>query len=109
MICIDVFFPEVTRMLALQGAEMIFMPIWGGNLSLFQARTIENQIYLVTSSYDSETGIFDKTGKLIAEANEEHPVAMVEIDLNSRHLWYWLGEFRNRIVREMPGPELTRY
>jgi predicted amidohydrolase len=108
MICIDVFFPEVTRMLALQGAEVIFMPIWGGNLSLFEARTIENQIYLVTSSYDSETGIFDKTGELIIEANEENPVAMVEVDLNSRHLWYWLGEFRNRIVREMPGPELTK-
>jgi hypothetical protein len=38
MICIDVFFPEVTRMLAMQGAEVIFMPIWGGNLSLFRPK-----------------------------------------------------------------------
>ena len=109
MICLDVFFPEAARMLALQGAEVIFLPIWGGNLTLFRARAIENQIYLVTSSYDSETGIFDKTGKLMAEADEESPVAMVEVDLNKRQLWPWLGEFRNRITREMPGSELIKY
>ncbi len=99
----DSFFPEVARMLALQGAEVIFLPVWGGNTSLFRARAIENQIYLVSSSYDSETGIFDKTGELLIQGNEENPVAMVEIDLNKRQLWNWLGELRNRIVKEMPG------
>ena len=103
MICWDVFFPEPARMLALQGAEVIFMPIWGGDLTLASARAIENQIYLVSSTYDMKTGVFDKTGRLIVEGTEENPVAMIEVDLNQRELWWWLGEFRNRIQRERPS------
>ena len=34
MICWDVTFPEAARTLAKQGAEVIFLPIWGGNLTL---------------------------------------------------------------------------
>jgi len=102
MICWDVFFPEVARQIALKGAEIIFMPIWGGDLTLAKARAIENQIYLVSSTYDMKTGVFDKTGKLIVEGTDDDPVAIVDIDLNQRELWWWLGEFRNRIQRERP-------
>ena len=38
MICWDVFFPEPARTLAHKGAEVIFLPIWGGNLTLAKAR-----------------------------------------------------------------------
>ena len=109
MICIDVFYPEQARMLALQGAEVIFLPIWGGNLTLARARAIENQIYLVSSSFDMITGIFDKTGELMIESSEENPVVVVDVDLNKRQLWDWLGEWRNRITREMPSSELIQY
>lgn len=102
MICWDVFFPEPARMLSLNGAEMIFMPIWGGNLTLARARAIENQIYLVSSTYDMKSGVFDKTGELIVEGTEQNPVVVTEIDLNQREMWEWLGEFKNRIRREMP-------
>jgi predicted amidohydrolase len=102
MICWDVFFPEVSRQISLNGAEIIFMPIWGGDLTLSKARAIENQIYLVSSTYDMKTGIFDKTGNLISEGTEDNPVAIADIDLNEREIWWWLGEFRNRIKREMP-------
>lgn len=102
MICWDVFFPEVSRELSLKGAEIIFMPIWGGDLILSKARAIENQIYLVSSTYDMKTGVFDKTGNLIVEGTDENPVAIADIDLNAREMWWWLGEFRNRIKRERP-------
>jgi predicted amidohydrolase len=102
MICWDVFFPEVARQISLNGAEIIFMPIWGGDLTLSKARAIENQIYLVSSTYDMKTGIFDKTGNLIAEGTEDNPLAIADIDLNEREIWWWLGEFRNRIKRERP-------
>jgi predicted amidohydrolase len=102
MICWDVFFPEVARQISLNGAEIIFMPIWGGDLTLSKARAIENQIYLVSSTYDMKTGIFDKTGNLIAEGTEDNPLAIADIDLNEREMWWWLGEFRNRIKRERP-------
>ena len=103
MICWDVFFPEPARALSSKGAEIIFMPIWGGDLTLSKARAIENQIYLVSSTYDMKTGVFDKKGDLIVEGTEENPVVVVDVDLNQRELWDWLGEFRNRIQREMPS------
>ncbi len=107
MICWDVSFPEPARTLSSKGAEIIFMPIWGGNLTLSKARAIENQIYLVSSTYDMKTGVFDKTGELLVEGTEENPVAVVEVDLNQRELWDWLGEFKNRIPREMPSKKST--
>ncbi len=73
MICWDVHFPEVARELAARGAEVIFMPIWGGNETLARARAIENQIYLVASGYDFKTAIFDKTGDS-ARRDDERPV-----------------------------------
>ncbi len=109
MICWDVFFPEPARTLSSKGAEIIFMPIWGGDLTLSKARAIENQIYLVSSTYDMKTGVFNKKGELIVEGTEENPVAIVEVDLNKRELWKWLGEFRNRIQREMPSDEAINY
>ncbi|MCK4855389.1 MAG: carbon-nitrogen hydrolase family protein, partial [Bacteroidales bacterium] len=107
--CWDLQFPEVARMLTLQGAEVIFMPIWGGNLILARARAIENQIYLVSSSYGMKTGMFNLEGKLIAEATDESPVAVVTVDLNKQMLWPWLGDLKNRIPREIPGSKMIAY
>lgn len=104
MICWDVFFPEPARMLALKGAEVILLPIWGGYLTLGRARAIENQIYLVSSTYDTnmKTAIFDREGKILAEGSDANPIIVVEVDLNQQTLLPWLGDFRNRIPREMP-------
>jgi predicted amidohydrolase len=103
MICWDLEFPEVARQLAMQGAEVILMPIWGGNLTLASARAIENQVWLVSSSYNMKTGVFDLEGKLVAEASEQDPVAVVQVDLNRHLYWPWLGDLKNRIPREKPS------
>jgi predicted amidohydrolase len=103
MICWDVSFPEVARTLARKGAEIILMPIWGGNITLARARAIENQVYLVSSSYDMESAIFDQEGTIIAEATDADPVVVAEIDLNKQKLWPWLGDFKSRIPREIPS------
>jgi predicted amidohydrolase len=102
MICWDVHFPEVARALAVRGAEVILMPIWGGNETLARARAIENQLYLVASGYDFKTAIFDKTGRPLAETTEDPSVLVTEVDLNERQLWPWLGDWRARIWREAP-------
>ena len=102
MICWDVTFPEAARTLAFQGAEVIFLPIWGGHLILAKARALENQVYLVSSSYDMKTAVFDQEGKIIKEATEEDPVIVVEVDLNKKKYWPWLGDFKGRIKREVP-------
>ena len=103
MICWDLQFPEVSQNLAMQGAEVILMPIWGGNLTLASARAIENQIWLVSSTYSMKTGIFDPEGELVVEANEQAPVAALQVDLNHHKYWPWLGDLKNRIPSENPG------
>ncbi len=107
MVCWDVHFPEVARNLANNGAEVIAMPIWGGNPRLAAARAIENQIYLVTSTYNDrdgwmKTGIWSHTGDLLAEGTDWGTVVMSEVDLAARTQWWWLGDFKARIPREKP-------
>ncbi len=103
MICWDVHFPEVARELAARGAEVILMPIWGGNETLARARAIENQIYLVASGYDFRTAIYDKAGEPLAKTTKDPAVITTDIDLNERLLWPWLGDWRARIWREGPA------
>jgi len=103
MICWDVSFPETARTLAKKGAEVIFLPIWGGNVNLTKARAIENQVYLVSSTYDMITAVFDQEGEVMKQATTADPVIVVSVDLNKQKLWQWLGDFKNRIPREMPS------
>ena len=103
MICWDVSYPEVARELSARGAEMIFMPIWGGNETLAKARAIENQVYLVASGYDFRTAIYDRAGAELARSPDTSGVIYGEIDLNDRLLWPWLGDWRSRIWREGPA------
>lgn len=103
MICWDVTFPEPARALARQGAEVIFLPIWGGNVTLAKARAIENQVYLVSSTYDMISAVFDLEGNVVKEAKDDKSVAVVEVNLNERKLWPFLGDFKNRIPREIPS------
>lgn len=103
MICWDSSYPEVARRLAARGAEVILMPIWGGQEALVKARAIENQVYLVASGYDFRTGIFDRRGERIADARRDPEVVVAEVDLNERTLWPWLRDWRSRIWREAPS------
>ena len=103
MICWDVTFPEPARALSQQGAEIILMPIWGGDITLAKARAIENQVYLVSSTYDMISGVFNLEGEVISEAKEDGSIAVAEVDLNEHKLWPWLGDLKNRIPREMPS------
>ena len=65
MICWDVTFPDAAKTLALNGAEVILMPIAGGYVKLAMARALENQVYLVSSTYDMISAVFDLEGNVI--------------------------------------------
>ena len=103
MICYDVFFSDPARGLAAKGAEIVLMPIWGGDQTLAKARAIENEIYLVSSGYDHPTYIMNPGGERIAAATEPGTVAVATIDLNKslRQLNTNLGDMRNRRPREL--------
>jgi predicted amidohydrolase len=108
MICYDLFFPEVARQLAIRGADIIAVPIWGGDPLLAQTRAIDNRVFLVTSTYAEpwmhwmRSGIWDREGSLIAAAKSWGTIAAVEVDLNERFDHKWLGDFRNHVPRERP-------
>jgi len=103
MICYDVFFADPARGLAAKGAEIILLPIWGGDETLAKARAIENQIYLISSGYNHPTYIMNPDGERIASAPESGTVAVATIDLNKslRQLNNNLGDMRNRRPREL--------
>ncbi len=107
MICWDVTFPEPARTLAQKGAEIIFLPIWGGDIKLAEARAIENQVYLVSSTYDMISAVFDQEGEVMKEATLDHPVVVVEVDLNKQKLLPWIGDLKSRIFRELPPQKAT--
>lgn len=101
MICYDVFFAEPARALANQGADMILMPIWGGDETLAKARAIENGVFLVTSGYDHPTYIMDPFGERLSQARDQGTAAVATVDLGKHYRWQWLGEMRTRRLKEL--------
>jgi predicted amidohydrolase len=101
MICWDIQYADPARALALGGAELIALPIAGGNLTLGHARAIENHVFLVSSGYDYPTEIVDPDGKTVASAPEKPGVAAAGIDLNHRYTEPWLGNMRDRFFSEL--------
>jgi predicted amidohydrolase len=102
MICWDTQYADPARALALRGAELILMPIWGGNETLAKARAIENRVFLATSGYDYPTHILDPDGETLAVAPDESgSVAHATIDLNRRYVDDWLGDMRGRFFHEL--------
>lgn len=101
MICWDVQYTDPARALALDGAELILMPIWGGNETLARARAIENHLYLATSGYDFPAAIYAPDGEASARTESDGTVALATVDLARRHVDQWLGHMRGRYFREL--------
>lgn len=98
MICYDIRFPELARRLALDGAQLLFVPAewphprlhhWR---TLLQARAIENQMYVAAcnrmgtsgaTSFFGHSMVVDPWGEIVAEGGEEETIVYAEIDLNN--------------------------
>jgi deaminated glutathione amidase len=96
-VCYDVRFPELYRILALEGAELVTVPAhfttptgkdhWN---VLLRARAIENQLYVVAAAQIGETLpgkpaygrslIADPWGIVVAQAPDEETVIAAELD-----------------------------
>jgi predicted amidohydrolase len=101
MICWDSQYADPARALALRGAELILMPIWGGNVALVKARAIENRVFVASSGYNYPTHILDPNGELIATAEQQGVAAIATVDLNRRYPDRWLGDMRGRFMKEL--------
>ncbi len=103
-ICYDRLFPEPSRVLALKGAEIIFMPICYSTYSdpghragiwdvPLRSRAYENGVYVVAANRVGQEGlrshlgrsmVVDATGAIIAEAGSgKQELLVAEIDLDS--------------------------
>jgi predicted amidohydrolase len=103
MTCYDVAYADPARGLATGGAEIVVMPIWGGDQTLAKARAIENQVYLVASGYDHPTYIMNPSGEWLAMARERGSAAVATIDLSQslRQPNNNMGDMRNRLPKEL--------
>lgn len=102
MICYDMVFADASRVLGAKGAEMIFMPTWGNHDLLTRARPVENHLILVTSSYDSPTGIIDPTGNYVVQATSTTPVVYADVDLSKQYAVSGVNK-RNQFFSERRG------
>jgi predicted amidohydrolase len=72
------------------------------------ARACENQVYLVSSTYEEVsrnwmlTAVYGQDGSVLAQAKDWGSVCVVEVDLNQRKLWPWLGDFKAQIPHQRP-------
>jgi deaminated glutathione amidase len=96
-VCYDVRFPELYRILALEGAELVTVPAHFTTPTgkdhwhvLMRARAIENQLYVVAAAQIGETLpgkpaygrslIVDPWGIVVAQAPDEETVISAELD-----------------------------
>jgi len=101
MVCYDSEFPDPARALALQGAEIILLPIWGADELLVRARAYENAVFLAQSCYSNPSFIVDPLGQVLAMATEAGTAAVATIDLNRRYKEEGIGVLRERFRKDL--------
>lgn len=89
-ICYDLRFPEFIRRLALDGAEIIFIPAaWSlkrltPRQILTKARAIENQVFIVFANSAGLSEVVNPCGEVIALSERDEEILTADIDLNER-------------------------
>jgi predicted amidohydrolase len=95
MVCYDTIFPEVSRTLAMNGADLIFIPAnWPDPFSTqwkvaLRARALENQIWIVaanrcgkdgTYTYFGRSMVIDPYGEVVYECGNEEDLIICQIE-----------------------------
>lgn len=105
MICYDRQFPEVARLLALQGAEVILNPSWGVygemNQTMLRTRAYENRLYLA-HVHPFQGLIINPLGEILAAkgANEDTLVRTIDLDFIHEARTY---KYRDPLGDRRPG------
>jgi predicted amidohydrolase len=114
MTCMDIYFPEIARIYAHRGAEVLFWPTvmhgptQEGVLAQLRSRAIDNSLIVVESNmaghppYAPYAGryrpgtarIIDASGDVLAQTGRREGVAVAEVDLDEVRLTSWCVLFR---------------
>lgn len=88
---------QVSRMLALNGAEILFNPVWGdvrGPESwklTARSRAVDNGVYFVTNIFDGHSVIVNPAGEVLQESGAQGTLLTATVDLNFNPPWDWIG------------------
>ncbi len=86
LICSDRHFPEAARVLALQGAQVVFVPAWGFrgdlNTAVLRTRAHENRFYVVFV-HAEECCIVDPQGRVVAQEVGTGRILMCDLDVEA--------------------------
>jgi predicted amidohydrolase len=89
MICYDSWFPEVARLLAYKGAELVLLPNAGYFTDLMPARAADNGVYLAASSLNDPAGIWDASGARAGDkspdSTRQSPTAISDYQMDTEH------------------------
>ncbi len=106
IICFDIYFPEIVRILAMKGAEIVFWPTMAHGPSEFnletqlRARAMDYSVYMVEANYSvappyapyanrcrpGRARIVDFDGHIIADTGHRPGIAFADIDLDEIRL-----------------------
>jgi len=104
MICMDIYFPEIARIYAMKGAEILFWPTvthgptQSGLEAQLRSRAIDNSLHIVESNlsghppyapykgrfYPGNARIVDFNGDIIAQTGRRAGLAIADIDLDEK-------------------------
>lgn len=115
MICMDIHYPEIPRIYALKGVDVLFWPTmaYGPSedflITLLRARAMDNQIYCVSSNFSElpylpgkEMGracIIAPDGQLRADTGNRPGIATATVNLDEGCEYWVEGELKERYPR----------
>ncbi|MBV7333345.1 carbon-nitrogen hydrolase family protein [Chloroflexi bacterium TSY] len=111
-ICMDIHYPEMWRLFALKGADVLLFPTMcldytGDHIeSIVNARAIDNQVYLVSSHFIQypflsgrsmgHSRIVDPYGRTLADTSHRPGLTFADVDLDAGFETWYSGELKER-------------
>lgn len=113
LICYDMVFPEAVRCLALNGADIVFVPTLGGaclaggadmDRAAFRTRAVDNFVYLAVAHRGGGSLIIAPDGQVLCEGGGADEVLVADIDpfggREGGNAFDWQADMRARLFRE---------
>ncbi len=115
MICMDIHFPEVSRIYGLKNVDVLFWPTmsYGPSddflLTLLRSKAMDNQYYCVASNYSEipylpgkEMGracVVAPDGNIISDTGYRPGIATIKVNLDEGYEYWATGDYKKKYTR----------